>query len=506
MHPLRATTVALVAYWAVLAIYRLRFHPLAKFPGPKIASLTYLFEAYHDVLRPGQYTAVIIKLHKRYGPIIRINPDELHVSDPNFVDALYPSTGKKREISPWFFKPMGIAETHFGTADHDLHRMRRAPLSRFFSKAMVARLEPSLKQHATKFCRNLETWSGTANALDLVTSISCFSADIITEYLFGRCYNFLDDPKMKVSLYQPIHVGAEATIAFKHFPPYMKLFLSIPTFVMKRLSPDSEMWRQFRLDSRTRVREVKEDIRRNVPKSRTTVFHDLLASNLPESEKSTERLGMEAQALVGAGIETTAWSLSVDMFHLLSLPDTMAKLRAELEAAIPSSVPSKMPPWTTLEKLPYLTACIHEGLRLSYGVPSRLARISPDEPMIYRGPDKTWAIPPGYAVGMSAFDIHHKESIFPESRKYIPERWLDDNGMMSKRLDPYFLSFSKGSRNCLGMNLAYAELYTLLATVVRCFGDRLELFETTAEDVAFHHDAFIPAVKPGSKGVRVLVK
>lgn len=40
MHPLGATTVALVAYWAVLAIYRLRFHPLAKFPGPKIASLT----------------------------------------------------------------------------------------------------------------------------------------------------------------------------------------------------------------------------------------------------------------------------------------------------------------------------------------------------------------------------------------------------------------------------------------------------------------------------------
>lgn len=103
-------------------------------------------------------------------------------------------------------------------------------------------------------------------------------------------------------------------------------------FVMKRLSPDSEMWRQFRLvrpdhsvricsrsrkqDSRTRVREVKEDIRRNVPKSRTTVFHDLLTSNLPESEKSTERLGMEAQALVGAGIETTAWSESINIIGL----------------------------------------------------------------------------------------------------------------------------------------------------------------------------------------------
>lgn len=55
-------------------------------------------------------------------------------------------------------------------------------------------------------------------------------------------------------------------------------------------------------------------------------------------------------------------------------------------------------------------------------------------------------------------------------------------------------------------SLAYAELFIFLATLVRCFGDRLELFETDRGDVEFHHDAFIPAVKPDSKGVRVLVK
>lgn len=225
-------------------------------------------------------------------------------------------------------------------------------------------------------------------------------------------------------------------------------------------------------DSRTRVKEIKEDIQNNVPKTRMTVFHDLLTSTLPESEKGTERLGMESQALVGAGMETTAWSksssivtiqhkytdnnhsiagLSVDMYHLLASPETKAKLRAELEAAIPSSDPSQMPLWSTLEKLPYLSACIHEGLRLSYGVPSRLARLSPDEHIIYHGPDKTWAIPPGYAVGMSSYQIHHDESIFPESTKYKPERWLNEDGKWSRHLDQYFLSFSKGSRNCLGM-------------------------------------------------------
>ncbi|KAL0256114.1 hypothetical protein SLS55_008506 [Diplodia seriata] len=163
------------------------------------------------------------------------------------------------------------------------------------------------------------------------------------------------------------------------------------------------------------------------------------------------------------------------MFYLLSAPETMGKLRVELEAAIPTASPSAMPPWTTLEQLPYLNACVH-------------------------------TIPPRYTVGMSAYQIHHDEALFPESRKYQPERWLDGSGKRDRYLDPYLLSFSKGSRQFLGMNLAYAELFTLLAMLIRCYGHHLELFETTAEDVDFHHDAIIPAVKPGSKGIRVLVK
>ncbi|KAL1651883.1 hypothetical protein SLS58_000006 [Diplodia intermedia] len=414
-------------------------------------SIVYWYEIYYDVYRQGDYAKAIIQLHKTYGEY----------------------TG-----------------AHFGTADHDLHRMRRAPLSRFFSKAMVMKLEPAIKTKAIQYCRNLETWAGSGEALDLVTSISCFATDVVTDYLYGRGYRFLDDPKMKLSLYRPIHMGAE----------------SIIPSIMKRLSPDAELWRLFRVDSRTRIRKIKEDVRLDGPKSQTTVFHELLTSDLPESEKGVERMGMEAQALVGAGVETVTWSLSVAMFYLLSAPETMGKLRVELEAAIPAASPSAIPPWTTLEQLPYLNACIHESLRLSYGVPTRLARSSPDEPIIYKGPDKTWIIPPRYSVGMSAYQIHHDEALFPESRTYQPERWLDRSGKRDRHLDQYLLSFSKGSRQCLGMNLAYAELFTLLAMLIRCYGHRLELFETTAEDVDFHHDAMIPAVKPGSKGIRVLVK
>ena len=54
-------------YVLSLIIYRLYFHPLAKFPGPKIAACTTLYEFYYDVVKDGQYIWQIKDLHQEYG-------------------------------------------------------------------------------------------------------------------------------------------------------------------------------------------------------------------------------------------------------------------------------------------------------------------------------------------------------------------------------------------------------------------------------------------------------
>jgi hypothetical protein len=63
----KTAAAALVLYCASLAFYRLYLHPLAKFPGPKLAAVTRWYELYHDVIRNGQYTLEIAELHKVYG-------------------------------------------------------------------------------------------------------------------------------------------------------------------------------------------------------------------------------------------------------------------------------------------------------------------------------------------------------------------------------------------------------------------------------------------------------
>jgi cytochrome P450 len=62
-----------------------------------------------------------------------------------------------------------------------------------------------------------------------------------------------------------------------------------------------------------------------------------------------------------------------------------------------------------------------------------------------------YIIPRGTAIGMSSWIMHHNEVIFPNSTMFIPERWLDEKGQQRKDLEQYLLSFSKGSRQCLGM-------------------------------------------------------
>jgi hypothetical protein len=62
-----AAFVVWVVYLIGLAIYRLYFSPLAKFPGPKLAALTKWYEVYYEVVKRGQFTFHFNELHEKYG-------------------------------------------------------------------------------------------------------------------------------------------------------------------------------------------------------------------------------------------------------------------------------------------------------------------------------------------------------------------------------------------------------------------------------------------------------
>jgi cytochrome P450 len=204
----------------------------------------------------------------------------------------------------------------------------------------------------------------------------------------------------------------------------------------------------------------------------------------------------EGQTFIAAGTNTVSSVLKTTSFHLLANPEILYKLKEELASVIPN--PEKSVPLQQLSQLPYFSAVIFEGLRITNAVCSRLTRVSPDSPIYFR----EWEIPPGTPVSMTSLLMHENPGIFPEPHEFRPDRWLQANS--KERLDRYLVPFSKGTRACLGINLAYAELYLTLAAVFRQFD--MELYETTREDVDIVHDFFASSPRLDSKGVRVLVK
>lgn len=113
-----------------------------------------------------------------------------------------------------------------------------------------------------------------------------------------------------------------------------------------------------------------------------------------------------------------------------------------------------MPTLHELEKLPYLRACILESLRLSYGIVARNPRRHPDRVLRYvqKAGGKEYVIPKNTKVSMTIVDVHHDESIFPDSHRFKPERWLHEPKAPDGRpLEQYLVTFGKGTRICLGM-------------------------------------------------------
>lgn len=135
---------------------------------------------------------------------------------------------------------------------------------------------------------------------------------------------------------------------------------------------------------------------------------------------------------------------------------------------------SDLPSVAQLTQLPYLTACLHESTRIAHGVAGRLVRISPDNELLCNG----IRIPKGSTFSMSHYIQHTDPKRFPDPFKFIPERYMGEKGMETLR---YLVPFGRGPRMCLGMNLAWSEMYLAFAGLIRSVD--MELVGTTVEDV-----------------------
>lgn len=492
---------AKVVYEVLRSLYRIYFHPLAEYPGDTLAKATYWHETYYDVFKGHQYIWKIKEMHERHGPVIRTNPDDVHIHDPDFFDDLYTL---KLDKWPWWTRGFAVPTAGGMTVEHEVHRKRRGALNPFFSKASIVANIPVIQEKLAIMCSRLDKNAGSREVLDLESIYLAVTTDVLTQCSYGWTYDYVHDPEWATT-WKLVNTGGRASAAIvRSFPLIGRIVRSMPLSLALKLVPPVGFMKSWMQRVGIQVRKIKSDpetmrMIKTDRRRKDTIFAQILSTDLPESELTDQRLIDEGVLIATAGSETTAWAITITTYHLMRSPAVLDRLRREL-SNLPIPPGDPVAQWTDLERLPYLTAVLKEGLRLAGGMLSRLPRVY-DKPITY----KNWVIPAGTPVAMTPHLVLIDENIFPNPRKFDPERWLDGlpEGKNTSRLDKYIVSFGKGSRNCIGVHLAWAQMYMCVAAMSQRY--TLEMYETDESDVTPSRDLFTAGVKLDSKGVRVIV-
>ncbi|KAL3449662.1 cytochrome P450 [Aspergillus insuetus] len=510
LHLLALAALSLLAYATYLVIYRLYFHPLRHFPGPKLAAATFWYEVYHDWFR-GPYPGCswnVDSLHKRYGPIIRKTPDELSIRDPEYLDTFF-AGGRRDRYSRQGKESTGSVQSTLLASDH---KRRRGALTRFFSKRSLVRLEPEIVDKVEQLSSRVEeSFLATGSTLDAGVAFGALTLDTITEYCFDQSFGCLAKEDLAPEWRKIFWDMLESIPFLRNWTFFAEMFFWVPAIVVRYTNPSMEQFfimQGANIDKVTQVtreweadQEIKASGGDPGKKSRggkRTIFYDILDSAiLLPRDKTPKRMAEEAFGMVVAGGYTTGKAMANLMYYLHANPEWLEKVHAELDSVIKS--PNDSVTLAELQALPILTACVKENLRISKIIADNIMLVEPNEPLFY----KDWVIPPGTPIGMTLYHMHMDESIYPDPTAFRPERWLKA-AETGQDLDKYFAPFSKGTRGCLGVNLANAQMYLGMGVILRRFN--FELFDVVEErDVRTVRDCFVGLESPQSKGIRFKV-
>ncbi|KAH8901291.1 cytochrome P450 [Thozetella sp. PMI_491] len=358
------------------------------------------------------------KLHKTYGPIVRISPNEIHLRDPDYYDKVY-TKGSKYDKDSGFYSLPGGNDTS-AISSNVLHRQKRAPLTSFFSQRAIFDPEGMIHEKVESLSRTLDENNARGIPVDLHDGYRALAIDVTTEYAFDDCRDHLENP-----------TSDAARLPLKK--------------------------------SRKNVQATQYKIDQGVKPIRRTIFHNLLDPPLNTGPGLLTVDDMESHAfsLCVAASDTVGNALTVASYSLMRNTEIHELLKRELRHTFPD--PTQRLSYAKLEKLPCLSGLLKEAQRLAYGVVSRLPRLVPPERATFNG----YFVPGGTIVSMSNYLMHRSPEAFPDPDTFDPSMWIKQPADIACARESCFVPFGRGSRACLGQILALYELYLVLGTMVR---------------------------------------
>ncbi|KAL2868893.1 cytochrome P450 [Aspergillus lucknowensis] len=459
--------IGLIAtYWVLWIAYARTLHPYAKYPGPFLASIS-RFWIVNEIFR-GRAHKTQAELHRKYGPIIRIAPNEVGISDPASIKEIYSINSgftKTDFYAPWRASFARFPD-HFTSTDEKTHGQRRKIVNNIYSMSNIVKSEPLINICTGLFMTRMDEFAERRQLVDLATWVQWYAFDVIGELYFSSMFGFMKQCSDVNDYIASLDTLLPVLCAASVMPTYIRApFLASGVLLgsvrkarkaLGSIEQASANCVRERLQSEAKSEGAREDI--------LGKLLDIHTNKGDQHNFNLTDVQVEVYTGLFAGSDTTAAALSSILYHLLANPDVCAKLRNEIDEA---STAGKLsyPHITYAEamQLPYLMACCKEGMRMHPSVGLTLPRTAPPGGCQIAG---QW-FPGGLRVGVNAAVVHFDESIFgSDAKEYNPDRWFREDAV---NMDRHMFQFGGGSRTCIGKNISLCEIHKLVPEILRSY-------------------------------------
>ncbi|EJD00159.1 high nitrogen upregulated cytochrome P450 monooxygenase 2 [Fomitiporia mediterranea MF3/22] len=451
-----------------IVIYRLSpWHPLAKYPGPFLAKITKLWGL--SKMAKGKNHLMHKELHEKYGPYVRIGPNELSVVDVSAISSILGGDGMPK--GPMWTARTGKGEEPalIGIRTMHEHARRRKAWNRAFNTSAVKGYEPIVQKRALQLVSELNKRTAKTGvpSVDLAQWLSYFATDFMGDMAFGGGFELMRDGGDKQGIWTLIESTMHIAGIYQHIPWFMPLLRRIPS-----AHKFPRMMREFS-NELVRARKANGSLTKDL-------FYHLIDEDHVEKVTPTDKeITSDGTLAIIAGSDTTSTTLSGLFYYLLSNPNEYKRLQAEIDSVFP---PGEGDPFDTtkLAEMPILNAVINETMRLQPPVGSYLQR-APEV-----GSGGKWVgdrfITEGTSVVVPPYALFRNPAYFsPAPETFWPDRWLQPNTVKhlksSSRSESgevhtnmaAFIPFSYGPANCAGRALALAEMRMVVALLMQRF-------------------------------------
>ncbi|CAG1988123.1 unnamed protein product [Fusarium graminearum] len=461
---------------ASIAIYRLYFHPLAHVPGPRFAAISSVWHAYNA--RNGRMAYLGKTLHRRYGPVVRVGPNEVWFNTKEAFHAIYSSgsgyeksdfylaTALNKPYIDWHLNPE-FPDTLDLLSERDVRRYRiqRRLIGPVYQTSSLIQYEAAVDEVLARTVAKLKSLKGAQVELNEwmhIIAVECLGA-IVLSWSPSMLKNGTDNGSGTHAYH-----GWRRKSVFGLFPLAAKLeFLSKSTGRLfstiwgvnfqppkdfRPFFPDVGKRASRRINAATKSKHHKDD--------RQDLLKDLISLHKSKPEFTVNYLRKMVITNFGAGHETMASTLTSIIAMLGSNNDIQEQVSREiLETHNPAD-------YSTATRLPKTQCLIKETKRLYPVISMSLPRTVPAGGLHLHNN----YFPPNTTVGCNPVALHRNPEIFgSDCNEFKPDRWLTADSDAARNMERVSLSWGGGARTCPGRHLAELVVFKVIPALIKEF-------------------------------------